>query len=223
MPKPGVLFDVDGTLVDNSYLHTVAWSRAFADAGVPQPMAPIHRLIGMGADKLIERLLGESREDVSDGHSRHIAELTDEMRAFPRAAELLAEVSRRGVAVVLASSAKPDEMDARLELIGAGDAVDRAIHSGHVDAPKPEPDIFLTAMSEAGLRAEDCVAVGDAVWDVVAAAAAGVPCIGVESGGVSAAELREAGAVAVYPDVAALLEHLDDSPIGALVRRAERA
>lgn len=219
MGSPGVLFDVDGTLIDNNYLHTLAWARAFAEAGEQPSMAALHRLIGMGSETLIEAAIGKSRPEISDGHSVHIAELEDDMRAFPRAGELLAAVQRAGVAVVLATSAKPDEIDARLELIGAGDHVDHVTHSGDVEASKPDPDIFSTAMANAGLAPDDCVAVGDSVWDVRAAAAAGVACVGVESGGVSAAELREAGAVAVYSDVADLLDHLDESPLGALVRR----
>jgi HAD superfamily hydrolase (TIGR01509 family) len=220
MGTPGVLFDIDGTLVDNSYLHTVAWVRAFADAGEQVSMAAVHRLIGMGSDMLVEELLGEPRDGLGDGHSKHLQAFEDDMVAFPRAADLLREVARRGVTVVLATSAEPDEVDDRLELIGAGDVVAHVTHSGEVEASKPDPDIFATAMEAVGLDRDDCVAVGDSVWDVEAAAAAGVACVGVESGGVSAAELREAGAVAVYRDVADLLDHLDDSPLGALVRRA---
>jgi HAD superfamily hydrolase (TIGR01549 family) len=223
MGAPGVLFDVDGTLIDNSYLHTLAWARAFADAGEEASMAAIHRLIGMGSSPLTEELLGEDRPDLSEGHSTHIAELEADMRAFPRAAELLEAVARRGATVVLATSAKPDEIEKRVEMIGAGDAVTHVTHSGEVDASKPDPEIFRTAMEAAGLDRDDCVVVGDSVWDVQAATAAGVACIGVECGGVSAAELREAGAIAVYEDPAALLESLDESPIGALLRRAERA
>jgi HAD superfamily hydrolase (TIGR01509 family) len=219
MGAPGVLFDIDGTLVDNSYLHTLAWARAFAEAGHTVRMAAIHRLIGMGSDMLVEELVGEGADGLSDGHSKHLEAFEGDMQAFPRAAELLEEVAGRGVRVVLATSAKPNEIEDRLAMIGAGEAVAHVTHSGEVDASKPDPDIFRTAMDATGLQPDDCVAVGDSVWDVRAAAAAGVACVAVESGGVSAAELREAGAVAVYRDVADLLDHLEESPLGALVRR----
>lgn len=222
MGAPGVLFDVDGTLIDNSYLHTLAWARALDEAGEVASMAAIHRLIGMGAEQLTEELFGEHRPELSDGHSKHIAELEDDMRSFPRVAELLSEVSRRGAKVVLATSAKPDEIDKRLEMIGVGDAVDHVTHSGEVDASKPDPEIFRTALEAVGLDRDDCLVVGDAVWDIEAAVAAGMACVALECGGISAAELRDAGAVAVYRDPADLLDHLDTSPIGACLGRRAR-
>lgn len=217
MTESGVLFDVDGTLVDNSYLHTLAWARAFADMGEHPPMATLHRLVGMGSDLYVREVLGRDDDEADAGHSRHIKELEADMHALPGAAELLADVKRRGLLVVLATSAKEDEVEVRLETIGAGDdVIDHVTHSADVDASKPEPDIFRTAMEAVGLTPERTIAVGDSVWDVKAAAACGIACIGVESGGVSAAELRAAGAIAVYEDPADLLRNLDDSPIRRL-------
>jgi HAD superfamily hydrolase (TIGR01549 family) len=214
---PAILFDVDGTLVDNSYLHTLAWARAFRDQGEEVAMAEIHRRIGMGSGQLVSDLLGREEPGLSDGHSRHIGELEADMRAFPRAADLLAEVGRRGAQVLLATSAKAGEVDARIELIGAGDAVDHVVHSGDTDASKPEPDIFAAALDKAGVGPDRALVVGDSVWDVEAAARCGLRTVGLTSGGISAAELIEAGAVAVYDDPADLLDRLDDSPLAGLL------
>ena len=96
----GVIFDVDGTLADTNYLHVVAWARAFRDAGEDVAMADIHRLIGMGSDRLVEELLGHPDEKAVDGHSRHFEDLTSEVRAFPGAGDLLGEVHRRGATVL---------------------------------------------------------------------------------------------------------------------------
>jgi phosphoglycolate phosphatase-like HAD superfamily hydrolase len=63
------------------------------------------------------------------------------------------------------------------------------------------------------------VVVGDAVWDAEAARKAGLPSIGLTCGGISAAELTEGGADAVYADPADLLEHLADSPLGRIAPR----
>jgi HAD superfamily hydrolase (TIGR01509 family) len=216
---PGILFDVDGTLVDNSYLHTLAWARAFADRGEPVPMFEIHRRIGMASELLVEELLGAPDEDVVDRYTAHMDRLEPDGRPFPGAAELLREISARGGVVVLASSMLPHQAEARVEAIGAGDAVAGLVHSGDVERAKPDPEIWRTAMEKHSLDPADCIAVGDAVWDVRSAEKAGVRCVGLECGGVSAAELRDAGAVYVAKDPAALLADLDRSPIGELLRR----
>src|ERR1700730_1939996 len=101
----GVVFDVDGTLIDNTYLHTVAWWRALREHRHYVPMYAIHRYIGMGSEQMLERLLGEARPELSDAHGRQFAAFRAEMVALPRAADLLRAVASRGLAVVLGTSA----------------------------------------------------------------------------------------------------------------------
>jgi len=211
------LFDIDGTLVESSYFHATAWWRAFRQAGEEIAMFKIHRLIGMGADKLIEELLGEYRQDIDDSYSEEFSKFHKEVAAFPKVAELLAEVSKRGAKVVLATSAKADQIDHLTGLIGADEAIDEIISSKDVDESKPAPDIFQTALDRAGLDPSAAIALGDAVWDVEAASKCGVKCVGLLTGGISEAELTSAGAIAVYEDPEDLLNNLDDSPIGKLI------
>lgn len=224
--RPGILFDVDGTLVDSSYLHVLAWDRAFVEAGYPVSMVVLHRLIGRGGDDLVSEVLDDPDaalvEEVVEAHARHMQALQDEIRPFPRAGELLEELHRRGAAVVLATSAEEEEVEHRRSMLDVDDeVVDLVVSSGDIDHAKPEPDLYLRALDDAGLEVEDCVAVGDAVWDVLAAGRLGIPCIGVLSGGISRRELEEAGAVAVYRDVAELLSQLELSPIGRLLARTD--
>ncbi|WP_133767740.1 HAD family hydrolase [Amnibacterium kyonggiense] len=212
-----VLLDIDGTLVDTNYLHVEAWSRAFGELGHPVDAWRIHAAIGMDSGKLLEALLGDDAERLGDAakerHAAHFAELADRIRAFPRAQDLLRELARRGLKVVLATSSPPEEFDRTTAVLGAGDAVLTATTSSDVDTAKPAPYVVGVALDKAEVAASDAVMIGDAVWDVQAAAAAGVRCIAVRSGGVGADELRDAGAIAVYDDVAALLDDLDESPI----------
>jgi HAD superfamily hydrolase (TIGR01509 family) len=217
MSRPGVLFDVDGTLVDNSYLHTLAWARAFADIDETVVTAEIHRRIGLGSSLLVEQLLGRRDEDVVERYMRHMERLEPDGHPFPQARELLEEIARRGGAVVLASSMLPEQADRRLEQIGAGDAVAGVVHSGDVEEAKPAPELWLTAMESHGLDPKRSVAVGDAVWDVISAGKAGLSTVGLECGGISEPELLAAGAVTVYKDPAHLLAELDGSPIGDLL------
>ena len=215
--SPGVLFDVDGTLVDSNYLHTVAWWRAFQEAGEDIAMSAIHRLIGMGSDQLVKAVLGAESEELSDAHSRHFAPLRQEIRSFPRAADLLREVRRRGGKVVLATSAKADDLDALRNAIDADDAIDALTSSVDVDSSKPSPDIFTTALEKSGLDARNAIVLGDTVWDIEAARRSGLECVCVCTGGISRQELEEAGAAAVYADVAELLDRLDETPLGAIL------
>ncbi len=219
-PTPTVLFDIDGTLTDTTYLQVRAWRRAFVDHGLDVASAAIHRRIGMGAGMLMEALVGESRVDVKDAWRCHFDELKPEIRALPDAQELLIEVARRGGRVVLATSSEQDDVEALLAAIGAGDAVDVVTSAGDVEQAKPSPEVFQVALDRAGGEAGSAVAVGDTRWDIAAAQRAGLGCVGVRSGGISSAELEEAGALAVYEDPADLLGQLDASPIGRLLARS---
>src|SRR4051794_5212715 len=109
-PGTGVLFDVDGTLVDTNYLHTLAWSRALRDVGEWAPMHAIHRLVGMGGDKLVPELLGRTCPDAEDRRAFHYRELVGDAAVFPGARDLLRRLHDEGVIVVLASSAPTDEL-----------------------------------------------------------------------------------------------------------------
>jgi HAD superfamily hydrolase (TIGR01509 family) len=200
-----VLFDVDGTLVDTNYLHTLAWSRALADVGEWAPMNAIHRLIGMGGEQLVPRLLGHANEAAVAARPRRFQELIGEVRAFPGARELLSTLAERGAQVLLATSSPRQELDAMVGLLDAGDAISHMTSADDVDRAKPHADVFERALELAGVGPDDAVAVGDSVWDIEAGHRAGLRVVTVETGGFSEAELRHAGADDVYHDVAELL------------------
>jgi HAD superfamily hydrolase (TIGR01509 family) len=215
--RPGVLFDVDGTLLDTNYLHVLAWWRAFVDTGHgPVPMAAIHRAIGIASGELVRHLLGEDDDSAVDAHGERYEPLREHVRAFPRAADLLRACAGRGLTVVLATSGRESDLEWMQPAIGAEDAVAGATTSAAVESAKPAPDLLQAAVRDHGLDPERTLVVGDAVWDVEAARKAGLPCIGLTCGGIGADELREAGAEVVYRDPADLLEHLDASPLGRI-------
>src|SRR3954468_166706 len=146
IPAPGVLFDVDGTLVDSNYLHTVAWSRALREGGNWAPMNAIHRLVGMGGDQLTERLLGHVDERASAGWRRHYDELIDETVAFPGAVDLIRALHESGLRVVLASSSPAAHVEKMIDRLGIVDDIDAATSADDADASKPAPDIFTAAL-----------------------------------------------------------------------------
>jgi HAD superfamily hydrolase (TIGR01509 family) len=213
MGMNGVLFDVDGTLVDTTYLHAVCWWEALRQVDRVVPMARIHRAIGMGSDKLLDHLLGpdhdpDDAERARTAHKAQYGTYWDRLRPLPGAADLLRACAARDLRVVLASSAAPDELAALRRALDADDVIHTATSAGDADKSKPDPDILATALDAAGLTAAEAIMVGDSVWDVYAAERAGMPCVGVTCGGTSAAELLDAGAVEVYDDPAALCGQL---------------
>lgn len=217
---PVMLFDVDGTLVDSNYLHVYAWSRAFAEAGIPVESWRIHRSIGMDGTRLIDSLSGDADHDAKQQaeelHSRYFKDAAPLLKALPGARDLLQRLSTLGLQVVLASSASEEELSMSRAVLDCDDLVSAATSSKDVDVAKPEPTIIEIAMKRAGADADHAVYVGDAVWDVIACGRAGVPAIGLLSGGVSRAELEKAGAEAVFDNPLDLLDHIDETTIATL-------
>ena len=213
---PTAIVDVDGTLVDTNYHHALSWYRAFLQHGLTVPIWRIHRSIGMGGDQLVPALAGE-RFDREQGDAVRVAEgvlymsAFDEVRAFEGASELLRELRDGGRAVVLASSAKAQEVDHYIELLGARELVTDWTTSADVESTKPEPDLVLAALDKAG--GGDAVMVGDTVWDCEAAGRAGIDAIGLLSGGFSRQELTAAGARVTFESIAELRAEIGSTPL----------
>jgi HAD superfamily hydrolase (TIGR01509 family) len=214
---PAIIFDVDGTLVDTNYFHAVAWWRAFQDVNEDVPVYKIHPLIGMGSDQLVHRLIGRESEEATERHSHHYEPYKEWIKAFPKASDLLEEVDRRGARVVLATSSNEEDVARLREAVDADEHIHEVVSKGDVEHSKPAPDIFEAALKKLELDPERTLVVGDTPWDVEAAAKLGVQTVCVLTGGSSAEQLEEAGAVAVYEDVAELLAKLDDSPLAKLI------
>lgn len=215
-----VLFDIDGTLVDSNYLHVQAWEKAVDGVGQSVDSWRIHAAIGKDSSLLMEAILPdadeETAEKASDLHSLYYKELAQRLEPLSGARDLIRAVAERGVRVVLATSAPEDELKLLREILDVEDQLFAVTSSEDVETAKPRPDIVQVALERAGVDAERAVFVGDTVWDVEAAAKAGVATIGVRSGGIGAAELRDAGAVEVYDDAADILANLGSSAIAGL-------
>ncbi len=215
---PAAILDVDGTLVDTNYHHTIAWYRAFRQNGVLLPIWRIHRHIGMGGDQLVKALGGEQLEnekgdDIRAAERVLYGELMSEVEPLEGARALIEDLKESGHAVVLASSAKRHEVEHYLDLLDARELADDWTTSDDVEATKPEPDLVVAAVEKAG--GGEAVMVGDSTWDCEAAKRAGVDTIAVLTGGFSESELRDAGALVVYSSIKDLRESLDETPLAA--------
>jgi HAD superfamily hydrolase (TIGR01509 family) len=202
-----LIVDIDGTLVDTNYHHALAWYRAFRQHEVVLPIWRIHRAIGMGGDQLVAELAGDEVEE-EHGDAIRAAEkplymaMIEEVEPFEGAKGLLRALHEDGRTVVLASSAKEDEVGHYLDLLEARELVTAWTTSADVEATKPEPDLVAAGLEKAGTR--EALMVGDTVWDVKAAGRAGIETIAVLSGGYGEAELLEAGARQVFESIAEL-------------------
>ena len=215
---PTAILDIDGTLVDTNYHHAIAWFRAFCRHGVVRPIWRIHRAIGMGGDHLVEAVGGERVErekgdDIRATEGELYFQLIHEVQPLDGARELIVDLKDRGHRVVLASSAKPDEVDHYLDLLDARELADAWTGSGDVEATKPDPDLVQVALDKVG--GGDAVMVGDSTWDCEASRRAGVDTIAVLTGGFAEQELLDAGAVAVYDSMDELRRSLDATPLAA--------
>jgi HAD superfamily hydrolase (TIGR01549 family) len=214
---PAAILDVDGTLVDSNYQHAIAWYRALREHGHVLPIWRIHRHIGMGSDQLVASLCGdevedEQGDDIRDAEKGLYMELIEEVEPLHGAHELIADLRRLGRRIVLASSAKPDELDHYLDLLDARRLAHAWTSSGDVEKTKPEPDLVHAALERAGN--DSAVMVGDSTWDCEAATRAGIATVAVLTGGFSEQELRDAGAVAVFRSIDELRRRLSETPLG---------
>jgi HAD superfamily hydrolase (TIGR01549 family) len=212
------ILDIDGTLVDTNYHHALAWYRALRSRGAIVPLWRIHRHIGMGGDHIVSALVGDDFEKehgdaVRDAEAERYKDLIGEVQPLPGARDLVVALKEQGHSVVLASSAKEDEVEHYLDLLDARELADAWTTSADVEATKPEPDLVKSALEQGG--GNGAVMVGDSTYDCEAAGRTGVPTIGVLTGGFSEEELLDAGAASVFESPAQLLEQLDRTPLGS--------
>ncbi len=213
---PAAIVDVDGTLVDSNYQHATAWYRAFRQSGIVLPVWRIHRTIGMGGEKLVPHLVGEEKaeevfDDVKAAEGQLFKSMIEEIEPLEGARELIETLKERGHAVVLASSAKEDEVEHYIDQMGARELADGWTTSADVENTKPDPDLIEAALDKAGTR--EAVLVGDSSWDIESAKRAEIETVAVLTGGFGDDELREMGAVQVYQSIEELRRDLDNTPL----------
>jgi HAD superfamily hydrolase (TIGR01509 family) len=204
-----VVLDIDGTLMDTNYLHIEAWARAFEEVGYRVPRSELHKQIGKGSSLLIQEFVEDEEkiEKIEELHTEFYGELQEHGHPLPGAKELISSLLERGYEVWFVTSAKDEELEHHMEELEAEGKITGVVNSSAVENSKPAPDIFELTLERAGASPDETVAVGDAIWDIESASAAGIRTVAVLTGGAfSRQELEEAGAAGVYENCAALLE-----------------
>lgn len=214
----GVILDVDGTLVDSNDAHAHAWVDALAEHGISVPFEKVRPLIGMGGDKLLPEASGIGEDTPEGGRiSERRGEIFKErylpkLKAFPSTRELLRRMRDDGLKLVVASSAKEDELKSLLKIAGADDLIEEKTSSDDAENSKPDPDIVKAALESSGLAPDEVVMIGDTPYDIESASRAGVRVVAVRTGGWKDADLS--GAIAIFDDPADLLARYESSPLG---------
>jgi len=219
MPK-AIIFDVDGTLIDSVDQHARAWQDAFAEIGHEIALPELRGQIGKGGDQLMPVFLSP---DELDKHGEALEKrrgeilkqrYLDTIEAFPDVRALFERIRADGTKIILASSAKSEELKTYKKLADIADLIDAETTSDDAEKSKPHPDIFHAALdSVPGLEPGDALVVGDTPYDAEAAAKAGLRSVGMLCGGFPEAGLREAGCIAIFADPAQLLARYADSPL----------
>lgn len=208
-----VVLDVDGTLVDSNYQHTLAWYRAFRRRDLTVPAWRIHRAIGMGGDQLVTALCGADVEhahgdELRSAWTQEYTPMLAEVRPLEGATDLLTDLRSRGLHVVLASSGAQEQVDHYLGLLDGRRLAQGWTTSDDVEASKPHPDLLQVALDKVDGDPANAVMIGDSTWDAVAAAKLGLRTLAVRTGGFSIEELKEAGAEEVFDALPDLQRHL---------------
>jgi HAD superfamily hydrolase (TIGR01509 family) len=214
----GVIFDIDGTLVDSNDAHAKSWVDTFADAGYDVPFDAVRPLIGMGADKLLPKTIG-IRHDTDEGKKliKRRSEIFRErylphLRPFKGSRDLVLRVRSSGLKAIVATSAKDEELEGLLKAAQVDDLMQERATSSDAKRSKPDPDIVQAAIKESGISPDHLVMIGDTPYDVEAAAKANVRAIAFRCGGWPDEELD--GAVEIYDGPADLLAKYESSLIG---------
>src|ERR671917_1065671 len=203
-----VVLDVDGTLMDTNYLHVEAWARAFEEVGRRVPRVELHKQVGKGSDLLIAEFVDdeETTQRIDELHSEFYAELQEHGHPLPGAKQLIPSLGERGYEVWFVTSAKDEELEHHMDELEAEGRISGVVNSSDVENSKPAPDIFELTLERAGASPDETVAVGDAVWDIESASAAGIRTVAVlTGGGFERQGDGETGALEAYKNCAALL------------------
>ena len=216
MTYRAVLLDVDGTLVDTTVVHALCWHEALRVYGFTVPATQVHHAIGMGSDRILDHLLGDDRDRSSDdsvkeAHKVLYRQHWHRVAVLPGAVDLLRTCKEQGWRVVLASSAKADDLAMLRGVLDADEYIDETTDASDVEDTKPATDPVHVALERAGVGPEDAFFVGDAVWDAMAAGKAGVDFAGVTGGAATEQELRDVGAMDVAPTPGRLAELIKES------------
>jgi HAD superfamily hydrolase (TIGR01509 family) len=211
-----VLFDLDGTLVDTVGTRARAWMEVFDALGIGYDEAHVRSLMGADGTRVAREVAEAVGRPIDDAEALEIdhaagaafSRLNTHPKALPGAVDLLADLDRRAVPWAIATSSRPDQVQASIDALRLP-RPPTVTDGSHVRHAKPAPDLLLAAAEQAAMEPATTWYVGDSRWDMIAAVAAGMVALGVATGATDEASLRASGAARTYSDLRALKATLD--------------
>lgn len=209
----GIIFDIDGTLIDSNDIHARAWVEAFAEFDKNIPFGIMRSQIGKGGDLLVPDLLSaREMQDFGEKVKKRRpaifkAKYRSQITPFKRVREDLEVLHARGIRMALASSANPDEVDYYIQLMEIGELIETATSNEDAKFSKPSPEIFEAALLKLGTSGRQTLVVGDTPWDILAAHRCALPIAAVRSGGFKRSTLNKAEFI--FSSVHTLVERIE--------------
>lgn len=206
--RSGVIFDMDGVLVNSGPAHHESWQRLARKHGIAVSAERFRQTFGRPSRDIIRILCGEQ---VTDEQIRRLDEekeaiyralISGQIPLMPGCRELLERLRKAGFHLAVATSGPPENLDLVMSDSLIADYFEAEVHGFDIARGKPEPDCFLLAAERLGVPAPACVVVEDAPVGIQAALAAGMRVIAL-AGTHPAETLQEAGA-------ARTVRHLDE-------------
>jgi phosphoglycolate phosphatase-like HAD superfamily hydrolase len=214
----GLIFDIDGTLVDTNPSHLEAWRLAFERFGFQIQAERIRIEIGKGGDLLVPSIVGEELEKkygdaLRKAQKEEFLKIAERVRfrVFPQVPELFEALRQRGIRTALATSSDKKHLQATMKSAGIDltRLAEELVTKDDAEASKPAPDLLFVAIEKLDVSPAGSAMVGDTVYDGQASQAAGIAFIGVLSGCSTEADLLESGACGVWRDTGHIHAELD--------------
>jgi HAD superfamily hydrolase (TIGR01509 family) len=218
MGLKAVLLDIDGTLLDSNSFHAESWVRTLQHFGYNATFDAVVKQIGKGGEYLLpnfvppDKLRSQEKEINAFRKSLFHREYIDRIVPFADARRLLELMRKQHLRIAVATSSEQSDLEVFKTLLKIHDLVEEEATPVDAEKPKPEPDIFQAALNFLEVAPSEALALGDTPWDVEAAGKAGISTVAVQSGGWRKEQLRDAGAIAVYADVADIVRNFEQSP-----------
>ena len=216
MKLKGIIFDLDGTLIDSKVAHVKAWIEACKLIGLGKLKdEDVVKHFGKTSIAIAEALLKEHGVDVK--LAPRLADLKDKLffekyyklvKPYEFLNELLRFLKERQVRICIVSSNPREAIFKILRFLSIVDYVDCVVGQDEVKEGKPSPEPILLALKRLKLEPKEVIVVGDSIYDVIAAKRANIIAVGVTHSSKSPNELKEAGALSVVRDLKELFNFL---------------
>lgn len=179
----GIIFDLDGTMINNMAVHHRAWQMTLEKYGLPMTFEEVKQKVHGVNEQILEKLFGESltskqrREIALEKEETYRRTFASELALIPGLKRMLGQLIGEKIPIAIASASPPENIDFILDGLSLRPVFRHVFHAGSVRRGKPDPEVFLLAATALGLEPEVCLVFEDSVTGAKASARAGMQSI----------------------------------------------